>query len=487
MSRTLLAVLQSVAVVVAVGNLCVLAVWVRKQAQEAQKAAGDAVVSNVTTEKENKTVVIKLNARAAESFGVATEPARAGVWRDRVAVFGRVVPNPRATYEVRCPFPGTLLSAGTGWPTPGRTVRPGQPLARVSVRVSPSDRLDLQVRLTEARLKKIGADEVVKLRQNQVDRLTKAGADAVSPRELEEARVQLTEAQTQQKTATESVGIWDAAMKEFDATSGNGNGPWTRILTAPDSAAGAVLEVAEVAAHPGSVVEAGALVVRLVDVTRPLVRLDLPAEALRDGPPSPEVELTLAAPPPSALRGAANRPDAAAPDAAVRAVLVGPVSQADAASQFIGYFYEVRTEEGAPAPRRVWRPGVFVQASLPPADPDGTMAASTATLIGLLAAPSPLPAAAALAPDSPEPNAVVVPAAAVLYHQGRALVYVSREAEKYEHREVQVLGFRDDQCYLAPRPLLAPTTVSLAPGDRVVSSGAQVLLSTEFRRDSDDD
>src|SRR5438876_595581 len=81
--------------------------------------------------------------------------------------------------------------------------------------------------------------------------------------------------------------------------------------TAPKLDAGAVLEVTEIVGQPGAAVEAGGLVIRLVDVSRPLVRLDLPAELLRDGPPLSEVELGLVASRPSALRGATNRPEAA--------------------------------------------------------------------------------------------------------------------------------------------------------------------------------
>jgi multidrug efflux pump subunit AcrA (membrane-fusion protein) len=142
----------------------------------------------------------------------------------------------------------------------------------------------------------------------------------------------------------------------------------------------------------------------------------------------------------------------------VRAVLVGPVGQADVSSQFLGYYYAVPVDADASKRSRLWRPGLFVQAHL-----------------------------LAPAAETVEPNAVVVPAAAVLYHQGRTLVYLQSAADKYERREVQILGFRDDLCYLAERSLLAPPTVGIVAGDKVVSSGAQALLSTEFRRDGDDD
>jgi hypothetical protein len=456
MSRPLLVLLQCLAAVAVIGNLSALGFWVRDRVRGAEKRLdGEAVVPAVKAESENKAVVIRMNADTASSYGVEIEPAREDKWRERVVAFGRVVPNPNATYEIRSPFPGTLGAAGSSWPAPGQTIRPGQPLARVTVRVTPTERLDLQVRYSEACLKKTGAEEVVGLRKALVMRLSKASAGSVGLRELEDAQVQLSEAETQLNTAAKSVEIWKAALDEIDSGKGNGNGPWTKTLAAPEAGPTSVLEVAEIAGQPGTVVETGAAVVRVVDVSRPLVRLDLPVESVRAGPPPSGVDLWLVAPPSPALRGAANRPEAAQTETHVRAEYVGPVSQADPASQFIGYYYAVRPADGQPPLHRVWRPGVFVRAHVPGLDT--------------------------------ETDAVVVPETAVLYHQGRALVYVKTAADKYERREVQVLGFRDDRCYLAPRSLLAPPTVGVAVGDKVVSSGAQVLLSTEFRKDTDDD
>jgi hypothetical protein len=466
MSRPLVVLLQCLAAVAVVGNLCVLGYWVRDRIVAARKIEaeknkeGDERKTVVAPEAD-KTVVIKMAADRAQSFGIETEPARSGVWRERTAALGRVVPNQKATYEIRSPFAGTLHAATTSWPGPGQTVRPGEPLARVTVRVAPSDKLDLLVRVSDARLKKKGAEDVVRLRQNLVDRLKTASAGVVTRRDMEDAEVQLVEAQTQLKTATEAFDLWEKALGEIETPNGSRNETWRRTLTAPEAGAGAVLEVADVAALPGTNVEAGGVVMRLVDVSRPLVRLELPAEALHDGPPPSEVALSRAAPPPPALRGASNRPEAAVPDADVRATLVGPVSQADLSSQFIGYYYAPQSGEGALL-HRVWRPGMFVQASLPGAEED----------------------------------AVVVPAAALLYHQGRALVYVQRPPDErqpginlYERRDVRVLGFRDGNAYIVPTSPLAtlPPNVGLKPEELVVSSGAPALLSTEFRKDTDDD
>jgi hypothetical protein len=72
-----------------------------------------------------------------------------------------------------------------------------------------------------------------------------------------------------------------------------------------------------------------------------------------------------------------------------------------------------------------------------------------------------------------------VPSAALLYHQGRALVYVRLSPGRYERREVQVLGRDGERWVLAPGEVQA--------GEPVVCKRAQVLLSEEFRGEMDND
>jgi hypothetical protein len=139
----------------------------------------------------------------------------------------------------------------------------------------------------------------------------------------------------------------------------------------------------------------------------------------------------------------------------------------EAAAQLISYLYEVPEESAyrvaqrtngdpqarAAEPNHVaerWRPGLFVKAYH-------------------------------RAPEAPSREAIAVPAAALLYHQGRALVYVrlsTGKSERYQRREVQVLGREGDRWILAG---------GISVGDPVVSRQAQVLLSEEFKGDVDND
>jgi hypothetical protein len=391
--------------------------------------------------------VIKLNARAADSYGLETQLAREAVWKEQIVVHGRVVSNPRATYEVRAPFAGTLQAVdGTPWPTPGQTVRSGQVLARLAVRVGPQERLDFHDKLTQARLKRDGAQEVCKKRQELVARL-KAKPGGVSWRELDDAEVTLIEAETQLASAKASLELLQQCVDEIDALPAKGANQWSKALAAPAENGTDNLEVTELGGQPDTAVEAGGLVARLVDFTRPLVRLDVPAELLAAGAPPREIQLTTVPVVNPLERGTPTQP------VPVKAVLVGPVGQIDASSQFVGYLYQI--ESGST--KIAWRPGLFVQARLPAASGEGK-------------------------------SAIEVPASAILYHQGRTLVYVQCEEDAYERREVQILGQEGDRCFLAPLDVFLEDNklnFGVKPGEKVVSSQAQVLLSTEFGKDND--
>src|SRR5262249_34882089 len=148
----------------------------RVRRERTAEASGD----KVDAPKRVENGVIKLGARLAESHGIKDEPARPVPWYPPVQVYGRAVPNPRATVRARSPFPARLGGDAAGsWPVPGRVVQPGQVLGRVDIRVGPQERLDLQMKLNEARLKQQGAEEVLQVHEARVARLQKAGASEI--------------------------------------------------------------------------------------------------------------------------------------------------------------------------------------------------------------------------------------------------------------------------------------------------------------------
>ena len=203
---------------------------------------------------------------------------------------------------------------------------------------------------------------------------------------------------------------------------------------------------APIAREPAVLAELGGVIARVVDFRVALVRLELPPEAA--GPP-PAVELLAAPPAPPALTGAFNRPEPGPPPKSLSARLVGAAPQVEPNSQYAAYWYEADTAPATAAagpPNGLWRPGLFVKAFVP------------------------VPGAAEAA--------VSIPGTALLYHQGRTLVYARVGAGRYERREVRVLGRAGDRCVLAG---------GVTAGEPVVSKRAQVLLSEEFRGEADAD
>jgi len=441
---------------IVLGGLLAAAYFVHEAVKQTRSAAAD----DKKKPEERLPGEITLKTREFDSYG-AVEPAKGeDPWYEPVTAYGRVVPNPLATVEVRSAFAGTLRQGDTTWPAPGRWVEAGTVLGWVDIRVSPQERLDLQAKLSEARLKHQGAVKALKIQTERMARLTNAGP-SVPLREREEADEKLTDARTQEAVAKAAADLLQEALHEIDRPGQRQTKTWSQPLTAPGSG-----EVAELAARPGMAVEAGALVARLVNFRKALVRLDIPPEALLRGPPA-AVDLMAATPPPA--HGARNLPSPSNPPDKVRATLVGPAPQVDPASQLPGYFYHVDLAangvNGSPVAGAgngpnpeglIWRPGLFVKADLPAL---------------------PLPG---LEPK----EAVSVPPGAVLYHQGRALVYVeaarNEKSVRFARREVQVLGRKDDRWVLAAGQ-------ALGRDDRVVVMGAQVLLSEEFRGVVDDD
>src|SRR5262249_23314185 len=146
------------------------------------------------------------------------------------------------------------------------------------------------------------------------------------------------------------------------------------------------------------------------------------------------------------LRGVLNQPQAALPPTPVEGQRVGPAARLDVASQFAGYMYEAGPLKAGSLAR--WRPGLQVKALVKGQD------------------------------TKPQP-AVTVPATAVLFHAGRALVYVRIEPGKYQRREVRLLGNEGHRWVLAPRE--GNSLVGVAPDETVVCEQAQLLLSEEFR------
>lgn len=433
------------------GGLFIAAYWVNQTMQaERLREGGDQVQSP----RRARLGVVEVGVEDAKRIALEEAPARSVSWSERVPIYGEVVPNPKATVEMRSPFAGTLRAEpDTAWPAPGQWIRSGQPLGWVDIRVGPQERLSLQDNLNNARLKKEGAEKVVQLQQERVNRLDKMSRSQIVPgQQLDDAKVLLAEAETQLAIARAAVELWQRALEEADRPGGRELSVYSQPLRAPAEG-----EVTELAARPGTVVEAGSLVAQLVDFRRVLVRMKIPPEFATSGLP-PHLQLFAIPPAAAALGGVLDSAQPIETTRRLEATLLGPAPQVDEASQFVGFWYHIEpdptqgtAEEGGPSsggPGALWRPGLHVKALVTPT-------------------------------SARVQQAVAIPADAVLFHQGRSLVYVRVKPGAYERREVRLLGREDHSWVVAPHEGLT----GLDAGDSVVSRGAQMLLSEEYRSD----
>jgi hypothetical protein len=342
-------------------------------------------------------------------------------------------------------------------------VRAGESLGILEIRVGPQERLDLEAKLKEAGLRNQGAIEIERVQRDRVERLRSlTTSDIVSRREMADALVALSEAETQLATTRAAVQLWTTAILQISERKEN-TSRWRMPLAA--SADG---EITQVLVRPGMSVEAGAPLVRIVNFQHLLVRLDVPPELLA-GPPPTQVRLQsgnqghtelspshafgrgdprAAASEPKSSDSKVNEPKNSNPSESdqpgIDGRLVGMAPQVDVVSQLTSYWYEANA---ASTTVQTWRPGLFVKALVTP-------------------------------PGAKSRPAVAVPRTAVVWHEGQPWVYVQVATGQFARRSVQLLD-RAGADYLLGS--------GVEVGEVVVSRQTQVLLSEEFRTAGDDD
>ena len=189
-------------------------------------------------------------------------------------------------------------------------------------------------------------------------------------------------------------------------------------------------QVTEVSIAGRSYVEAGQHLLRIVNQTTQLIRLDIP----------PDMETA----------GITNRLDllVACLGHQYEARFEGLASTVDTSSQFRHLLFSIDDAT------RGLRPGMLVRAKFP-VNSDTT--------------------------DSSNIDAIQIPSNALIYHQGLPYVFVQSDSDRFERRSVSLIGQSSQDLFVkVEADKDRELRIGVQADEQVVVSGAQVLLSRQF-------
>ncbi len=366
---------------------------------------------------------VHIETSIAERIGLEKTLATTALFRPSIEVYGRVVPNPNATFEIMSPSAGQISTRNGGLPLPGTKVAKGQMLAVIKVRVSPEVRADFESRIVESKSRLKNNEEIV----DYLSRITQglqniASKEILSRTELDSASANLARAKAQVALDKAVIANWQGVIQIMSSPEPAEGNFWRLPIEAPHDGT-----IAEVSTAEGAFVEAGALLLRIIDQTQQVIRLDVPQVSLEFLDASAKAELLSVW-----CQGKSYE---------ARFIGVGP--SVDLSSQSIQFLYFVEDTSN------LLRPGLHIT----------TRIRSSETT----------------------ESAVKVPSSSVLQHRGMYYVYVAVEEATYQRRRVEVLETRDGET-VVKNTIVASQELSngVKDGDTVVSTGAQLLLSREF-------
>ncbi len=363
--------------------------------------------------------------------GFATEAAENGSLTTAIEVAGTVDAPPDGWAEVGAPIAGRVVPPPLGLPRPGETVRKGDLLATLAPAPSSPEeaaRADLAVSEAQARLARA---------ESNVARAERLLHDqAISQRELEDARREAQVAGEARRAAAAAQSIAAGGTSGASVSAG----AWR--LVAPIAG-----NLVDVRARPGASVAQGSLLFTILDARELWIRARVPEQdaarlrtdhaasfriaGLDDFLPlggAQDSDRSTGDGGASVGAGAGGGPDGGAGERAAgtgATVIVGRTI--DPASRTVDVIYALR----APDPRL--RVGGLVQVSIP---------------------------------AGPEFSGVVIPRAAIIDDDGRAVVYVQSDGEHFEERHVRTGARQGDRVAVVD---------GLAPGERIVTRGASMV------------
>lgn len=183
-----------------------------------------------------------------------------------IVVFGQVHADPAASFALRAPAAG-IWRAPSFTPELGLRVTSDTACGWIEARLTPAESADARARLAAARADLASASAASEASRRELERARALHADdrAVSDRALEAAIASAASDAARVDGARATIAALESWLHRGDDA-----------LSAVPLRVERAGVVVEFGAHPGESVDAGALLMRCVDPSRPLVRLELP-------------------------------------------------------------------------------------------------------------------------------------------------------------------------------------------------------------------
>ncbi|MBI5764814.1 MAG: HlyD family efflux transporter periplasmic adaptor subunit [Planctomycetes bacterium] len=405
-----------------VAVLAALGLWGFRAGQseaEHEKEAEESIHAPSSVKRSpDGTILITLDLATQERIALKTTALSAVTLRPHMIAIGALQEDPSCRHTLRAPLTGTLHAApNRNWPNVGEHIANAEVVGLISPRFGPMDRVDLMARLSTAK-----AD----VKEDEAELLA-ARASFENKKRLNTENKIVSDRTLEEVEA--KVKAWEARldsarenvqMLEASLTEASGT---SRPLPLAIEGGG---DVADVLAEPGESVESGQALMRVQRFDKLLARVELPA-----GQYIEPVAMRLPA-------GNESQPCRLAilgdEENALAAEFVGVAPDVDLKTRGQGLILRVTPGE------RTLRPGMAVQAFIPR--------------------------------TTDVRNGVTIPRDAIVRFGGAAWVYVQSTGDGFIRKEA---------------PLNEPTPEGwfvdkgFQPNDRVVTAGAQILLSEELK------
>ena len=410
-----------------------------------EAASGAAIKNPAKVAEEGGEPVVTLDDDVQERMGVEAEAIAPMTRRQQVVAYGALEEDSAGSFILRAPLAGTIRgNADKAWPAPGENVADGAELGQVEPRLAPADRVSLNDRLVSAQADLEASRASLTAAQSALTRTRALNADDknVSDRAVQEAEARVATEQAKLNGAQQSARLLTAALASSrDASSESAK------VRPPNAAERDVPTLS--GAAPG-----GPFASVPLELTRGGIVVEVlahPGESVESGQPVLRVARF------DKLLARVDVPagETVAPDLTSASIVPLGNEAKPLTGERVGF-------AGTVDPKTQGQPFVFRVTDLSGALRPG------------------LSVTAYLEAPGPARSGAVVPRPAVIWQGGKSWVYVQTANEKFARREVALEDPASGGWF----------TRSLKPGDKVVTRGAQMLLSEEFKsqiRVEDDD